>query len=80
MRSDARASGGPALEYPLIRHAEDAEWGAHVGQLSSGMIVCRESHIGEAGGSERIRIEEPAPIGDGPPRILSSYLPEDRFA
>ena len=44
------------------------------------MIVCVESYIGEVGGAEGVKLEEPVLIGDAGPRILSSYPLEDRFA
>ncbi|HXQ42092.1 MAG TPA: Xaa-Pro peptidase family protein [Candidatus Udaeobacter sp.] len=71
---------GLGVEYPLVWYAEDAEWGAYDGLLEAGMIVCVESYIGEVGGAEGVKLEEPVLIGDGPPRILSSYPLEDRFA
>jgi Xaa-Pro aminopeptidase len=71
---------GLGVEYPLIWYAEDAEWGAYDGVLESGMIVCVESYIGEVGGSEGVKLEEPVLITDGAPRVLSRYPFEDRFA
>jgi len=71
---------GLGVEYPLVWYAEDAEWGAYDGLLAAGMIVCVESYIGEVGGAEGVKLEEPVLIGDAGPRILSSYPLEDRFA
>jgi Xaa-Pro aminopeptidase len=71
---------GLGVEYPLVWYAEDAQWGAYDGLLAAGMIVCVESYIGEVGGTEGVKLEEPVLIGDAGPRILSSYPLEDRFA
>ena len=71
---------GLGVEYPLVWYAEDAQWGAYDGLLAAGMIVCVESYIGEVGGTEGVKLEEPVLIGDAGPHILSSYPLEDRFA
>ena len=71
---------GLGVEYPLIWYAEDAEWGAYDGRLEAGMIVCVESYIGEVGGAEGVKLEEPVLITDGAPVVLSSYPLEDSFA
>ena len=71
---------GLAVEYPLIWYAEDAEWGAYDGVLAAGMIVCVESYIGEVGGAEGVKLEEPVLITEKGPQILSRYPFEDRFA
>jgi len=71
---------GLGVEYPLIWYAEDAEWGAYDGWLEEGMIVCVESYIGEVGGAEGVKLEEPVFITDGAPVVLSSYPLEDSFA
>ncbi len=44
------------------------------------MIVCVERYMGEVGGPEGVKLEEPVLIGEEGPRILSSYPLEDRFA
>ena len=71
---------GLGVEYPLIWYAEDAEWGAYDGVLEAGLIVCVESYIGEVGGSEGVKLEQPVLIGEDGPRILSSCPFDDRFA
>jgi Xaa-Pro dipeptidase len=71
---------GLGVEYPLIWYAEDAEWGAYDGRLEAGMIVCVESYIGEVGGPEGVKLEEPVLIAETGPRVLSSYPLEDAFA
>ena len=70
---------GLGVEYPLIWYAEDAEWGAYDGRLEAGMIVCVESYIGEVGGEEGVKLEEPVLITEGAPVVLSSYPLEDSF-
>ena len=71
---------GLGVEYPLIWYAEDAEWGAYDGQLEAGMIVCVESYVGESGGREGVKLEEPVLITDAGPVLLSNYPLEDSFA
>jgi Xaa-Pro aminopeptidase len=71
---------GLGVEYPLIWYAEDAEWGAYDGVLEAGMIVCVESYIGEVGGAEGVKLEEPVLINESGPQILSRYPFEDCFA
>lgn len=71
---------GLGVEYPLIWYAEDAEWGAYDGLLEPGMIVCVESYIGEVGGTEGVKLEEPVLITEGAPVVLSSFPLEDSFA
>ncbi len=70
---------GLGVEYPLIWYAEDAEWGAYDGQLEAGMIVCVESYVGESGGGEGVKLEQPVLITDADPVLLSSYPLEDSF-
>jgi Xaa-Pro dipeptidase len=71
---------GLGVEYPLIWYAEDAEWGAYDGRLEPGMVVCIESYVGEAGGREGVKLEEPVLITEAGPVLLSSYPMEDSFA
>jgi hypothetical protein len=44
------------------------------------MIVCVESYIGEVGGAEGVKLEEPVLITEGAPVVVSSYPLEDSFA
>ncbi len=71
---------GMGVEYPLVWYAEDAEWGAYDGLLEANMIVCVESYIGEVGGAEGVKLEEPVLITEKGPVVLSSYPLEDGFA
>jgi Xaa-Pro aminopeptidase len=69
---------GLGVEYPLIWYAEDAAWGAYDGRLEAGMIVCAESYVGDVGGPEGVKLEEPVLVTEQGPRVLSSYpLGED---
>jgi Xaa-Pro dipeptidase len=63
----------------LIWYEEDADWGAYDGVLEAGMIVCVESYVGEAGGSEGIKLEQPVLIAEAGPQCLASYPLEDAF-
>jgi Xaa-Pro dipeptidase len=70
---------GLGVEYPLIWYVEDAEWGAYDGHLEAGMIVCVESYIGEVGGREGVKLEEPVLITDHGPVKLSRDPLDERF-
>ena len=71
---------GLGVEYPLIWYAEDAEWGAYDGCLEAGMIVCVESYVGEKGGGERVKLEQPVLITETGPILLASDPLEGGFA
>jgi len=71
---------GLGVEYPLIWYPEDAEWGAYDGHLEAGMIVCVESYVGEVGGREGVKLEEPILVTEQGPVKLSLDPLEDRFA
>jgi Xaa-Pro aminopeptidase len=71
---------GLGVEYPLIWYAEDAEWGAYDGRLETGMIVCIESYVGDKGGAEGVKLEQPVLVTETGPVLLASYPLEDGFA
>jgi Xaa-Pro dipeptidase len=71
---------GLGVEYPLIWYPEDAEWGAYDGELEAGMIVCVESYVGEVGGREGVKLEEPVLITEQGPVKLSLDPLDERFA
>jgi Xaa-Pro aminopeptidase len=70
---------GLGVEYPLIWYEEDAESGAYDGVLEAGMVVCVESYVGEVGGSEGIKLEQPVLIVEEGPQCLARYPLEDAF-
>lgn len=64
-----------------VMHArEDAEWGAYDGVFEENMVVCVESYIGEVGGDEGVKLEQPVWISADGPVVLSSYPLEDAYA
>ncbi len=44
------------------------------------MVVCIESYIGELGGDEGVKLEQPAWVSADGPVVLSSYPLEDHYA
>jgi Xaa-Pro dipeptidase len=71
---------GLGVEYPLIWYPEDAEWGAYDGHIEAGMIVCVESYVGEIGGREGVKLEEPMLVTEQGPVKLSIDPLEERLA
>ena len=63
----------------MIWYEEDAESGAYDGVLEAGMIVCVESYVGEVGGSEGIKLEQPVLIAEDGPQCLARYPLDDAF-
>lgn len=78
--ADVAHGCGLAVEYPLIWYKEDADWGAYDGRFEEDMIVCLESYVGEAGGAEGVKLEQPVWITAGGPVLLSDYPLEDSYA
>ena len=67
---------GLGVEYPFVLYPEDADDGMYDGQFQANMIVCVESYVGELGGPEGVKLEQPVLItGDGP--VVLSELPLD---
>lgn len=71
---------GLGVEYPFIWYPEDAEYGAYDGVFEENMIVCVESYVGAAGGSQGVKLEQPVLISADGPRILSTCTLEDDYA
>lgn len=78
--ADVAHGCGLAVEYPLIWYKEDAEWGAYDGYFEEDMIVCLESYVGETGGREGVKLEQPVWITADGPVLLSDYPLEDDYA
>jgi len=78
--ADVAHGCGLGVEYPLIWYPEDAEWGAYDGVFEADMIVCVESYIGEKGGREGVKLEQPVWITEAGPVVLSDDPLEDGYA
>ena len=62
---------GPVVYYPV-----DAEFD-YDGALEPGMVMCVESHVGEIGGAEGVKLENQCLITESGPIVLSRYPFED---
>ncbi len=78
--ADVAHGCGLGVEYPLIWYPEDAEWGAYDGVFEENMIVCVESYVGEVGGREGVKLEQPVWITSDGPVLLSDHPLEDDYA
>mgnify|MGYP000296862707 FL=1 len=45
-------------EYPAIRYPEDIKSYGYPGTLEAGMVICVEAYVGEAGGSNGVKLED----------------------
>ena len=65
--ADVAHGCGLGVEYPLIWYREDEQWGAYDGVFEEDMVVCVECFVGEAGGREGVKLEQPVWLtADGP--------------
>lgn len=78
--ADVAHGCGLGVEYPLIWYREDADFGAYDGRFEENMIVCVESYVGEAGGAEGVKLEQPVWITADGPVVLSDCPLEDDYA
>jgi Xaa-Pro aminopeptidase len=60
-------------EYPFIWYREDEEWGAYDGVFEENMVVCIECYVGEFGGREGVKLEQPVWLSADGPVVLSDY-------
>ncbi|MDX1576682.1 MAG: M24 family metallopeptidase, partial [Kiloniellales bacterium] len=77
--ADVAHGCGLGVEYPLVWYPEDAEWGAYDGHFEENMIVCVESYIGERGGREGVKLEQPVWITEAGPVVLADDPLEDDY-
>ena len=70
---------GMCDEYPHVAYAQDLEQSGYDGVFEQGMAVCVESYIGEAGGTEGVKLEEQVLIAEDGAVPLSSYPFEEDF-
>lgn len=58
-------------EYPTISYREDRkDWG-YDGQFEENMVICIESYIGSAGGSQGVKLEQQVLITKSGPAVMS---------
>jgi Xaa-Pro aminopeptidase len=71
--ADVAHGCGLGVEYPFIWYREDEEWGAYDGVFEENMVVCIESYVGEYGGHEGVKLEQPVWLSADGPVVLSDY-------
>ena len=71
--ADVAHGCGLGVEYPLIWYREDEEWGAYDGVFEENMVVCIECYVGELGGHEGVKLEQPVWLSNDGPVLLSEY-------
>ncbi len=71
--ADVAHGCGLGVEYPFIWYREDEEWGAYDGIFEENMVVCIECYVGEAGGREGVKLEQPVWLSADGPVLLSEY-------
>jgi Xaa-Pro dipeptidase len=71
--ADVAHGCGLGVEYPLVWYREDEEWGAYDGQFEENMVVCIECYVGELGGHEGVKLEQPVWLSAEGPQLLSDY-------
>ena len=77
--ADVAHGCGLGVEYPLIWYREDEEWGAYDGVFEENMVVCIECYVGEAGGHEGVKLEQPVWLSADGPVLLSEYPLEQDY-
>jgi Xaa-Pro dipeptidase len=71
--ADVAHGCGLGVEYPLVWYREDEEWGAYDGLFEENMVVCIECYVGEPGGREGVKLEQPVWLGADGAVVLSDY-------
>ncbi len=71
--ADVAHGCGLGVEYPFIWYREDEEWGAYDGIFEEDMVVCLECYVGELGGNEGVKLEQPVWIKADGPELLSEF-------
>jgi Xaa-Pro dipeptidase len=71
--ADVAHGCGLGVEYPLVWYREDAEWGAYDGLFEENMVVCIECYVGEPGGREGVKLEQPLWLSADGVVVLSAY-------
>jgi len=71
--ADVAHGCGLGVEYPLVWYREDEEWGAYDGEFEQDMVVCVECYVGEVGGREGVKLEQPVWLSADGAVVLSDY-------
>ncbi len=71
--ADVAHGCGLGVEYPFIWYREDEEWGAYDGLFEENMVLCIECYVGELGGQEGVKLEQPVWLSADGPVVLSDY-------
>ena len=71
--ADVAHGCGLGVEYPFIWYREDEQWGAYDGVFEENMVVCVECYVGELGGHEGVKLEQPVWLSGNGPQLLSEY-------
>jgi Xaa-Pro dipeptidase len=71
--ADVAHGCGLGVEYPFIWYREDEQWGAYDGVFEENMVVCLECYVGELGGHEGVKLEQPVWLSENGPIVLSEY-------
>ena len=71
--ADVAHGCGLGVEYPLIWYREDEEWGAYDGVFEENMVVCVECYVGEVGGQQGVKLEQPVWLHAGGATLLADY-------
>ena len=71
--ADVAHGCGLGVEYPLVWYREDEEWGAYDGLFEENMVVCIECYVGEYGGREGVKLEQPVWLSAEGAVVLSDY-------
>ncbi len=71
--ADVAHGCGLGVEYPFIWYREDEAWGAYDGVFEQDMVVCIECYVGELGGREGVKLEQPVWLSADGPVVLSDF-------
>ncbi len=71
--ADVAHGCGLGVEYPFIWYREDQAWGAYDGVFEQDMVVCIECYVGELGGREGVKLEQPVWLSADGPVVLSDF-------
>ena len=71
--ADVAHGCGLGVEYPLVWYREDEEWGAYDGRFEENMVICIECYVGELGGREGVKLEQPVWLSADGAVVLSDY-------
>lgn len=68
---------GMTGEYPYLYHQIDFAHAGYDGVIEPGMTICVESYIGEAGGSEGVKLEQQVLVTETGTELMSIYPFDD---